>query len=98
MGLKFFDDISTQEWSDWVPQSNRQYTLGQYQQILTTDKKRFRIHIAQSNFDNVPLLINVLAHELAYAKLLGENYINNNDSDMEQFSNYTLGNRIICCQ
>lgn len=81
--VKFFDDTKSKQWSTWMIEGKINAPLGLYNQIYTTDEKRFSIEIAKSNLDNPQLLISVIAHELAHVKLLGENYINRTDPDME---------------
>jgi tetratricopeptide (TPR) repeat protein len=82
--VKFFDDFKSKQWTTWVrPQSKFKEPGGLYSQIYTTDEKRFNIQLAKSNLDHPQLLISVIAHELAHVKLLGGNYINRSDDDME---------------
>jgi tetratricopeptide (TPR) repeat protein len=82
--VKFFDDFKSKQWTEWVrPQSKFNEPSGLYSQIYTTDEKRFSIQLAKSNLEHPQLLIAVIAHELAHVKLLGGNYINRNDADME---------------
>lgn len=81
--VKFFDDIKSKQWSSWIPQGDFNEPVGLYNQVYTTDEKRFNIELAKSNLDNPQLLVAVIAHELAHVKLLGGNYINRNDADME---------------
>jgi tetratricopeptide (TPR) repeat protein len=82
--VKFFDDFKSKQWTEWIrPRSKFNEPGGLYSQIYTTDEKRFSIQLAKSNLDHPQLLIAVIAHELAHVKLLGGNYINRNDADME---------------
>lgn len=81
--VKFFDDLQSKQWTNWIPQGEFKEASGLYNQIYTTTEKRFRIQLAKSNLDNPELLVSVLAHELAHVKLLGGNLVNRNDSDME---------------
>lgn len=82
--VKFFDDFKSKQWTTWVrPQSKFNEPAGLYNQIYTTDEKRFNIQLAKSNLEHPQLLISVIAHELAHVKLLGGNYINRNDDDIE---------------
>jgi tetratricopeptide (TPR) repeat protein len=80
--IKFFDDFKSKQWETLIPHGEFKEPSGLYNQIYTTDKKRFNIQLAKSNLDNPQLLIAVLAHELAHVKLLGGNYLNNNDPDL----------------
>lgn len=82
--VKFFDDFKSKQWTEWIrPRSKFNEPGGLYTQLYTTDQKRFRIQLAKSNLDHPQLLIAVIAHELAHVKLLGGNYINRNEADME---------------
>lgn len=81
--IKFFDDIISKQWNTWVPHGEINEPGGLYSQVYTTDEKRFKIQLAKSNIAKPLLLIAVISHELAHVKLLGWNYINQNDADME---------------
>lgn len=82
--VKFFDDFKSKQWTEWVrPQNKFTEPGGVYNQVYTTDEKRFVIQLAKSNLNHSQLLVSVIAHELAHVKLLGGNYINANDPDME---------------
>ncbi len=81
--VKFFDDIKSKQWTTWIPHGKFNEPGGLYNQIYTTDEKRFNIQLAKSNLDNPQLLVSVIAHELAHVKLLGGNFIKRNDVDME---------------
>jgi tetratricopeptide (TPR) repeat protein len=81
--VKFFDDIMSKQWTIMRPQGKTNEPSGLYYQIHTSDEVRFNIQLAKSNLDKPQLLVSVLAHELAHVKLLGGNYINRNDPDME---------------
>lgn len=81
--VKFFDDFASKQWTTWMPQGKWSDASGLYSQEHTLDGKRFNIQLAKSNLNNPHLLVAVLAHELAHVKLLGGNYVNHNDPDME---------------
>lgn len=81
--VKFFDDIKSKQWTTWIPQGDFNEPGGLYNQIYTTEEKRFNIQLAKSNLDNPQLLVSVIAHELAHVKLLGGNFMNVNDAQME---------------
>lgn len=81
--IKFFDDFKSKQWETFIPHGEFRGPIGLYNQIYTTEEKRFNIQLAKSNLDNPQLLISVLAHELAHVKLLGGNYINKTDPDLE---------------
>jgi tetratricopeptide (TPR) repeat protein len=81
--VKFFDDIKSKQWTTWMPHGKFNEPAGLYNQIYTTSKKRFNIQLAKSNLNNAQLLVSVISHELAHVKLLGGNYINRNNADME---------------
>ncbi len=81
--VKFFDDIASKQWSTWGYAENQKSAAGLFNQIYSTDEKRFKIQIAKSNLSNPELLINVISHELGHVKLLGKNLINRKDLDME---------------
>ena len=84
--VKFFDDIKSKQWEAMIPQGQFNDPGGVYNQIYTTDEKRFRIQLAKSNLDHPQLIVSVIAHELAHVRLLGGNYIKNSDPDMEPFT------------
>ena len=81
--VKFFDDFASRQWTTWIPQGKWKDAGGLYSQEYTLDEKRFNIQLAKSNLNNPQLLVAVLTHELAHVKLLGGNYVNRNDPDME---------------
>lgn len=81
--VKFFDDLKSKQWETLMPHGEFKEPGGIYNQIYTTEEKRFKIQLAKSNLDNPQLLVSVIAHELAHVKLLGGNYINRDDADME---------------
>lgn len=81
--IKFFDDFASKQWTTWIPRGKWKDAGGIYSQEYTLDEKRFTIQLAKSNLKNPQLLVAVLAHELAHVKLLGGNYVNQNDPDME---------------
>jgi tetratricopeptide (TPR) repeat protein len=81
--VTFFDDLKSKQWTYWVPYGESKEVLGLFNQIYTTDEKRFKVQLAKSNLDTPQLLVAVLAHELAHVKLLGGNYIYPNDQDLE---------------
>lgn len=81
--VKFFDDIMSKQWTVLRPLGKTNEPSGLYHQMLTSDEVRFNIQLAKSNLDRPQLLVSVLAHELAHVKLLGGNYVNRNDADME---------------
>jgi len=81
--VKFFDDFKSKQWSSYSPGANLNEPLGLYYRNDPKNEKRFSIHLALSNLNNTQLLISVIAHELAHVKLLGGNYIQQNDPDME---------------
>jgi tetratricopeptide (TPR) repeat protein len=83
ISVKFFDDYGSKQWTTWIPLGEFNEPAGVYNQIYPTDEKRFNIELAKSNLNNPQLLVSVIAHELAHVKLLGENYINYHDEDME---------------
>lgn len=81
--VELFDDIKSKQWTSWRPEGKIDEPGGLFSQINTTEGKRFNIQLAKSNLDDPQLLIYVIAHELAHVKLLGGNYIDRNDLDME---------------
>ncbi len=82
--VKFFDDLASKQWSTWIyAEDNTTTAAGLFNQIYTTDEKRFKIELAKSNLANPELLINVISHELGHVKLLGSNLVKRNDPDME---------------
>ena len=84
--VTIFDDFKSKEWTTWIPQGQYNEATGLYNQIYTLDEKRFKIQIAKSNLKSPQGLVSVIAHELAHVKLLGGNYINSADNDMEQLT------------
>ncbi len=83
INVKFFDDFASKQWTTWVPHGKWKEAGGLYFQEYTLDEKRFNIQLAKSNLNNPQLLVAVLAHELAHVKLLGGDYLNHHDPDME---------------
>jgi len=81
--VKFFDDFASKQWTTWIPHGKWNDAGGLYSQEYTLGEKRFNIQLAKSNLNNPQLLVAVLSHELAHVKLLGGNYVNRNDVDME---------------
>jgi tetratricopeptide (TPR) repeat protein len=84
--VKFFDDMKSKQWSTWIYTENSTTPAGLFNQIYTTDEKRFKIEIAKSNLSNPALLVNVISHELGHVKLLGSNLIKVNETDMESLT------------
>jgi tetratricopeptide (TPR) repeat protein len=87
--VKFFDDTKEKEWSTWVYTENQKSVAGLFNQIYTTDEKRFKVQLAKSNLENPELTINVLAHELGHVKLIGSNLVHPSDPDMEALTDLT---------
>ncbi|MTI29769.1 tetratricopeptide repeat protein [Cytophagales bacterium RKSG123] len=87
--VKFFDDFKSKQWTTWVPHGEFNQPGGLFQQIYTTEEKRFNIQLAKSNLQNPQLLVSVMAHELAHVKLLGSNYVNRDEDDMEPLTDLT---------
>ncbi|MBK9249995.1 MAG: tetratricopeptide repeat protein [Ignavibacteria bacterium] len=81
--VKFFDDFKSKQWTTWIPHGEFCDAAGIYNQVYTTDEKRFNIQLAKSNLNHPQLLVSVISHELAHVKLLGGNYMNSKDPDME---------------
>lgn len=81
--IKIFDDFASKHWTTWIPHGKWTEPSGLYSQTYTLDEQRFTIQLAKSNLNNPQLFVAVLAHELAHVKLLGGNYVNRNDADME---------------
>jgi tetratricopeptide (TPR) repeat protein len=81
--VKFFDDVTSRQWTNWVSNGVQSNPIGLYYQSYSPDEKPFTIELALSNFDNVQLLISVMAHELAHVQLLGKKYIGDDHPDKE---------------
>ena len=81
--VKFFDDFASKRWTTWIPHGKWKDPSGFYSQEYTLDEKRFNIQLAKSNLNNPQLIVSVLTHEIAHVKLLGGNYVNHTDPDME---------------
>ena len=73
--VKFFDDIKSKQWNSLFPVGEFKSVAGLYNQVYTTEQKRFRIQLAKSNLNQPQLLVAVLSHELGHVKLLGGNYM-----------------------
>jgi tetratricopeptide (TPR) repeat protein len=84
--VKFFDDLKSKQWSTWIYNEGNASAAGLFNQIYTTDEKRFKIQIAKSNLNIAELLINVISHELAHVKLLGNNLVSPHQFDMESLT------------
>lgn len=81
--VKFFDDFKSKQWTTWIPHGEFSDAAGIFYQEYTTYEKRFNVQLAKSNLNHPQLLVSVISHELAHVKLLGGNYVNSKDSDME---------------
>lgn len=86
IAVSFFDDIQSEEWTSVPVYSNAAEPAGLYTQVYTTSGQRFQIELAKSNLNHPELLVAVLAHELAHVKLLGGNYLHQDNDDMEQMT------------
>lgn len=81
--VKFFDDIKSKQWTTWIPHGKFNEPGGLFNQMYSTDAKRFNIQLAKSNLDSPQLWVSVIAHELAHVKLLGGNYINKQIKELQ---------------
>jgi tetratricopeptide (TPR) repeat protein len=88
--VKFFDDIKSKQWTSWTYPKKFKEATGRYYQTFTAEEKHFNIELAKSNLNNPQLLVSVMAHELAHVKLLGENFVNRNDPDMEPLTDLAV--------
>lgn len=75
--VAFFDDDRL-EWTV----GDGKYTGGTFESIKQDDKK-YKISILKENLSDIERLIAVITHELVHVKLLGGNYVNRDDADME---------------
>ncbi len=81
--IKIFDDIQSKQWDIMIPQGEFRDAAGLYNKIYETGEKRFQVQIARSNLEKPLLLTSVIVHELAHVKLLGGNYLKQNEQDLE---------------
>jgi tetratricopeptide (TPR) repeat protein len=81
--VKFFDDIESKQWSTWTYSERSHGAVGLFNQLYTTDEKRFKIQIAKSALGIPELVINVISHELGHVKLLGGNLVKSDSPEME---------------
>lgn len=81
--IKFFDDIQSKQWSTYLPFGNHEEPMGTYYESFEGKNKRFTIRIAKSLLADAQKLVAVLAHELAHAKLLGGNFVQQTEPGME---------------
>jgi tetratricopeptide (TPR) repeat protein len=78
-----FDDVVSMQWNSWFPFEKVSEPAGTFERGEFTDKKSFRINIAKSNFEHPQKLVFVMAHELAHVKLLGNQYLHDQQVDLE---------------
>ncbi len=90
ISIEIFDDIITKQWSTGIKSENAKSMIGVFERNDDANEKPFRIHLASSNLETPDLLVAVLAHELAHVKLLGGNYLNSSESDMEPLTDLTV--------
>lgn len=75
--VRIFDDIEEMSWSTYS------MAAGEYYHSFTDIKKEFNVELSKSTFEHPERLIGVLAHELAHVKLLGGNYMAQNEPNLE---------------
>lgn len=83
--LKTFNDLPPKKWySPFVPANdNYEGPAGIYQHQFEGTTKKYHIHLAQSILKHNDITTATLTHELAHAKLLGEEYLPEHAPDME---------------
>lgn len=81
--IKIFDDIKSKQWDVMTPEGKFSDAAGLYNRLYETGGKRFQVQIARSNLEKPMLLISVIVHELVHVKLLGGNYMSQQDRDLE---------------
>lgn len=75
--VAFFDEDKLQ----WTVGDGK-YTAGTFE-VIKKDNWKYKISILKENLTDIERLVSVLVHELAHVKLLGGNYVNNDEADME---------------
>jgi len=88
--VKFFDDITSKQWTTWVSNGKTSDPIGLYYKSYSPEEKPFTIELALSNFADHQLLIAVMAHELAHVKLLGGKYVDSNHADIEPLTDLAI--------
>lgn len=81
--VAFFDEDKL-EWTV----GDGKYAAGTFE-IIKKDNWKYKISILKENLIDIERLVSVLVHELAHVKLLGGNYVNRVDADMEGLTDLT---------
>ena len=88
--LEIFNDRPQKKWySPFLPDKYYSGPAGTYQHQFEGTQKKFIIHIEQWNLKYHDLTAAILTHELAHAKLLGEEYIPAHAPHMEPLTDLT---------
>lgn len=88
--IKIFDDLYSKQWNTpFVPTGEHKGPVGMYEQLFEGNNKIFQISIAQSNLNYPDVALTILTHELAHAKLLGGEYVNQQEQNMEPLTDLT---------
>jgi tetratricopeptide (TPR) repeat protein len=88
--IEIFNDRPPKKWYSFLmPQEDYTGPAGTYQYQLEGAKKTHLIHIGQSNLKHHDITTAILTHELAHAKLLGEEYIPVHAPHMEPLTDLT---------
>jgi Tfp pilus assembly protein PilF len=88
--LEIFNDRPSQKWySFFLPEKDYSGPAGTYQELYEGTQKKSLIRIGQSNLKYHDITTAILAHELAHAKLLGEEYIPVQAPHMEPLTDLT---------
>jgi tetratricopeptide (TPR) repeat protein len=83
ISVKFFDDLLTKQWNIGIQSENAKFAMGFFERNDGSKEKPFSIQVATSSLEHADLLVAVLVHELTHVKLLGGNYLNGSETDME---------------
>ena len=90
VALEIFNDRPPKKWySFFIPQKDYSGPAGTYQAQIEGAKKISLIHLGQSYLKYHDLTTAILTHELAHAKLLGEEYIPIQAPHMELLTDLT---------
>ncbi|MES2616576.1 MAG: tetratricopeptide repeat protein [Bacteroidota bacterium] len=81
--VKFFDDIFSKQWTNWMPLGTIHEEVSEIVVLDSRNEKQFQIQLAKSNLKDPELLVAVIVHELVQVKLIGGEYITQQDLNLE---------------
>lgn len=90
ISVKFFNNMSTLEWSEWHPPGPYSEAVRNYYRNSFDGVKIGTVEVYESSLTKPELLITDLTSQLAYAKLIRENLSRANDPLIQPLSNLTI--------